>query len=488
MPKVEIDYSNTIIYKITCKDPNVKDLYVGHTTNLVQRKHAHKQSCNNEKSSNYSCKLYQVIRDNGGWNNWKMEIVNFFECKDHYEARKKEQEYFVLLNATLNSIEPMPKPKVIIPVEKVKLQKQVYHCEICNIKFQNSKLLDIHKNTKKHVKKQIITININNQKNSKKYFCKNCDFYTNKINDYERHILTAKHIKKSKTTNNTNNTAENTNENTLFTPKKIYNCICGKSYLHMSSLCKHKTSCNQKISLINNNSSCEENISFTTEEIEEKSEEDNLVSTSMILELLKQNNEFKELLIEQNKKILELVGSSNVTNNNNITNNTTNNNKFNLNIFLNEKCKDAFNITDFINSIDVGYKDFENFGRLGYVGSINNILIRELKGLDLYKRPIHCSDLKREVIHIKDNDTWVKDEDKKHMKRAIKLIEHKNIKLVPGWLKANPKADDISTKKHEEYMKILDNSMGEMKDEDNERNYEKIIRNVAKEILIDKEK
>jgi hypothetical protein len=106
----------------------------------------------------------------------------------------------------------------------------------------------------------------------------------------------------------------------------------------------------------------------------------------------------------------------------------------------------------------------------------------------VYKRPIHCSDLKREVIHIKDNDTWVKDEDKKHMKRAIKLIEHKNIKLVPKWLEANPKADDITTKKHEEYMKILDNSMGEMKDEDNERNYEKIIKNVAKEILIDKEK
>jgi hypothetical protein len=115
-------------------------------------------------------------------------------------------------------------------------------------------------------------------------------------------------------------------------------------------------------------------------------------------------------------------------------------------------------------------------------------LIRELKGLDVYKRPIHCSDLKREVIHVKYNDAWVKDEDKKHMKRAIKLIEHKNIKLVPDWLKANPKADDISTKKHEEYMKILDNSMGEIKDEDNERNYDKIIRNVAKEILIDKEK
>jgi hypothetical protein len=260
-------------------------------------------------------------------------------------------------------------------------------------------------------------------------------------------------------------------------------CSCGKEYSHRQSLWGHKKKC---LFTEENPKNNEDNISLTTEEIEEKYEGESPINSTMILELLKQNNEFKELLIEQNKKILELVGSSSVTNNN-ITNNTTNN-KFNLNIFLNEKCKDAFNITDFINSIDVGFKDFENFGRLGYVSSINNILIRELKGLDLYKRPIHCSDLKREVIHVKDNDTWVKDDDKKHMKRAIKLIEHKNIKLVPGWLKANPKADDISTKKHEEYMKILDNSMGEIKDEDNERNYDKIIRNVAKEILIDKDK
>jgi hypothetical protein len=314
-------------------------------------------------------------------------------------------------------------------------------------------------------------------KYSKYYFCDNCDFKCSKKSNYDKHLTTIKHkngiLLNKKATKPIKNAVDN------FCCK-----YCSKEYKARNSLWYHEKKCNFTEENIKNT---EEIITLTTEEIEEKSEEDNPINSTMILELLKQNNEFKELLIEQNKKILELVGSSNVTNNNNITNNTTNN-KFNLNIFLNEKCKDAFNITDFINSIDVGFKDFENFGRLGYVGSINNILIRELKGIDLYKRPIHCSDLKREVIHVKDNDTWVKDEDKKHMKRAIKLIEHKNIKLVPGWLKANPKADDISTKKHEEYMKILDNSMGEMKDEDNERNYEKIIRNVAKEILIDKDK
>ena len=95
MPKTEIDYSNTIIYKITCKDSNVNDLYVGHTTNFVQRKHAHKQSCINDKSPNHKCKVYEVIRNNGGWDNWNMEIINFFNCYDHYEARQKEQEYFI---------------------------------------------------------------------------------------------------------------------------------------------------------------------------------------------------------------------------------------------------------------------------------------------------------------------------------------------------------------------------------------------------------
>ena len=112
MPKTEIDYSSTIIYKITCKDASVNEVYVGHTTNFVQRKYAHKQSCINENSTNYKCKLYEVIRSLGGWVNWKMEIVGFFNCANQYEARKKEQEYFISLKATLNSIEPIPKIKL----------------------------------------------------------------------------------------------------------------------------------------------------------------------------------------------------------------------------------------------------------------------------------------------------------------------------------------------------------------------------------------
>ena len=308
------------------------------------------------------------------------------------------------------------------------------------------------------------------------YLCTKCNYKCSKKFNLERHYLTSRHLKETKETEMEIKTSKN--EQTDIT------CECGKSYKNKSGLWKHQKKCNFSEE---NTKKSEENITLTMEEKEESYEEKQQKTEEELRELKTMFMKMIEINQDLQKQIVELAKESKSVINSNNTTNTTNN-KFNLNIFLNEKCKDAFNITDFINNIDVGFKDFENFGRLGYVGSINNILIRELKGIDVYKRPIHCSDLKREVIHVKDNDTWVKDEDKKHMKRAIKLIEHKNIKLVPGWLKANPKADDISTKKHEEYMKILDNSMGEMKDEDNERNYDKIIRNVAKEILIDKEK
>ena len=302
--------------------------------------------------------------------------------------------------------------------------------------------------------------------------CICCNYITSRKSQYDRHILTAKHINLT-----------NPNKKVL----DLHECECGKKYKHLSSLCAHKKNCYiEKVNVIENTINSEENTIISEENIivskenQTKTEEELKELKNMFMKMIEINQDLQKQIVELAKE------SKSIINSNNTTNNTTNN-KFNLQIFLNEKCKDAFNITDFISNINVGFKDFENFGRLGYVGSINNILIRELKEIDVYKRPIHCSDLKREVIHVKDNDTWIKDEDKKHMKRAIKLIEHKNIKLVPGWLKANPKADDITTKKHEEYMKILNNSMGEMKDEDNERNYEKIIRNVAKEILIDKD-
>lgn len=169
MPKTEINYSNTIIYKITCEDKSIKDVYVGHTTNFVQRKYAHKQGCINPKSTNHKCKLYSTIRENGGWTNWTMEIVKIVNCNDHFEARIKEQEYFVLLNATLNSIETMPKPKssskTVSNVEQsssnnVDLDKEV----LMTIMKQNADIIKENnelKNMMSDIQKQMLEMNKN---------------------------------------------------------------------------------------------------------------------------------------------------------------------------------------------------------------------------------------------------------------------------------------------------------------------------------------
>jgi hypothetical protein len=211
MPKTNIDYSSTIIYKITCRDPLIKDLYVGHTTNFVQRKHAHKQSCMNEKCVNYKCKLYETIRNNGNWENWKMEIINFFDCKNQYEARKKEQEYFISLNATLN--EPYAKkPKEI---------KQKFNCTNCNMVFSNENTLELHK-TKKHIK--------NSEQEDPTIFnynCNSCNYDTIRKSQYERHISTTKHQALVK--------------NNIKDELKCSNC--NKTYMDRSGLWKHKKKC-----------------------------------------------------------------------------------------------------------------------------------------------------------------------------------------------------------------------------------------------------
>jgi hypothetical protein len=252
MPKSEIDYSNTIIYKITCKNTSVTDVYVGHTTNFVQRKHSHKQSCINTKRANHKCKLYEVIRNNGGWENWKMEIINFFQCQDHYEARQKEQEYFISLHATLNSIEPIPKPKPREKIVKVKKIKQHLYCDKCNIYCLNLQLFEKHNATKKHLKKSDVTLmKEKNSKQSEKFHCEKCHFNTNKRRNYDLHILTRKHINNDKlVTDEDNNIKCN-----------IHLCDCGKVYSYRQGLHLHKKTCTSQLKPVkNSNDTPTENI------------------------------------------------------------------------------------------------------------------------------------------------------------------------------------------------------------------------------------
>jgi len=304
------------------------------------------------------------------------------------------------------------------------------------------------------------------------YNCEICQYITANKKDYIKHNRTAKHLKKVKL--NTLNIENPENPHVMFKCKK-----CNKEYKARNSLWYHEKKCNFAILHEEIEESVNQDDAGNNEDNEESINNDIDMKTA-IVELLKQNQEFQ-------KQIIELM-KENIGNTTNITNNnvTQNNNKFNLNVFLNETCKDALNFSDFLESLILTLTDFENFGPLGYCGGISNILVKGLNQLDISKRPIHCSDLKREIIHIKNNDTWHKDDNKEQMIKAIKAIEHKNIKQMSLWGKANPEYKDPTSKKSDLYTKLIDNSLCDTDKEKALKNYNKIIRTVAKEILVEK--
>jgi len=268
MPNTDIDYSNTIFYKIHCKNPDVKDVYIGHTTNFVQRKNAHKRSCTHEKSSSYNCKVYNVIRQYGGWDNWKMEIIAFHDCEDHYDARKREQQYFEQYKATMNSIEPLPKPKPIMPKKRqVKIEEKLMQCAPCNIKMATDPTHAI-------------------QSNTNKFICKTCDYSTYKNSQYERHLSTRKH--KRMTLNN----------GPVQVTRQSYPCICGKQYRYRQGLFNHKKSCKLDE---HKNVICQNTDTLPIPNIV-----DSITDNNTILLLLKQTQEFKQLMIEQHAENMVL--------------------------------------------------------------------------------------------------------------------------------------------------------------------------------------
>jgi hypothetical protein len=294
------------------------------------------------------------------------------------------------------------------------------------------------------------------------FLCESCDFKCSKHCDYNRHKLTRKHQKNT----NSNDSARAGNE--YFTPK-TYNCeICKKVYKDSSGLWRHKKKC------------FSQNVHAT-------------VSDSTIMEIIKQNQEFKELIIEQTKKTNDLqnklnelihnpVTTTTTTTNTNINNNCNNNNRFNLNVFLNEKCKDAMNITDFVDSLKLTIRDLEKTAEIGYVRGITNIIMNGLNQLDICKRPIHCSDVKRETLYIKDNNIWEKEnEEKKKITRAIKHISVKNAKQVGEWTRENKGYDVSTNKKSDKYLKIVSEANGGEPEEIN-----KIISNISSKVIIDK--
>jgi hypothetical protein len=291
------------------------------------------------------------------------------------------------------------------------------------------------------------------------FHCEKCHYKCSRKYDYEKHINTKKHKMIANDSLNDKNVAGQL--------LNQFACICGKIYKQKTNMYRHRKTC-----LIMNQTT-------------------NMSETDLVKFLLKENQEFKQLIIEQSSKMLELAsnqtGTSIATINNNINNNTNCNNKqqFNLNVFLNENCKDAMNMSDFIDSIKVNDEDFENIGKLGYVQGISNIFIKNLQKLDECVRPMHCSDAKREVIYIKDNNEWKKDENQKAVRHVIAMIAHKNFKYMPFWTDANPGVFDGSTKKNDLFLKIT-NQITTAITPDDDIGICKIIRNVANRVVIDK--
>ena len=321
-------------------------------------------------------------------------------------------------------------------------------------------------------------------KNAVKYVCESCDFKCCKESDYTRHITTPKHIKRINPNDITQKNAE----------LKKYMCNCGKEYKHHSSLCNHKKKCKKEEKKeeekeeedIKSNMNLLMDFLKQNQTISEKKNTSENNDSSLIIELLKQNQDFKNLMIEQNKYMMEqskqmMELAKNAGNNNN---NTT---KFNMQIFLNETCKDAMNITEFVNSLVLTFKDLEDLGRYGYTQGITNIFTRGLQATEVSKRPIHCSDMKRLIIYINDVNGWEKDNNSQEkVIQLIRKIAGKNLRQATEWMRINHSMiHGPDSHEQRQYLKMISQWFGGT-DEENVKIYNKIIRNIAPQCYIDK--
>ena len=290
-------------------------------------------------------------------------------------------------------------------------------------------------------------------KNDGIFICEICNFKCCKLSNYNIHILTRKHKILQNTTEKIPKNAE-------------YICYCNKVYKHHSSLWNHKKRCNFKI---------KENIEDETDKDQNIDIDIDISDKNLILTLIQQNNELQ-------KQMFDVI--KNGTNN---TNNINSNNKtFNLQVFLNETCKDAMNIMDFVDSIKIQLCDIESIGELGYVNGMSKLIIKHLNALDENMRPVHCSDPKRDSLYVKDQNVWEKEgPDNNKIKKAIKYISHKNICALPEWKAKYPDCIYSDSNRSDQYNHIVLEAMGGSGDNDAEK-VDKIVKKIAKVVTIDK--
>ena len=291
------------------------------------------------------------------------------------------------------------------------------------------------------------------EKVSLKFVCKICDYDTSKKSNYVKHLLTDKHA-----VSLAGDVGDATCDIKVAKSSLLICEKCNKSYNSRNGLWKHK-----KICKINN-------------------DDEFIDNGELVKYLMKENTELKNMILEvcKNSKPSE-------QNQNNCNNTVNSHNKtFNLNVFLNETCKDAMNIMEFVDSLKIQLSDLENVGNLGYVQGISKIIARNLNSLDENKRPVHCTDSKREILYVKDEDKWEKEnEDNSKMRKVIKHVTHKNSKLLKEFKTKYPGCEKSESKYSNQYDKLIIEAMGGKGDNDAEKE-NKIIRNIAKNVVIDK--
>jgi hypothetical protein len=371
--------------------------------------------------------------------------------------------------------------------KKVAKVAQNFECNMCDYITSKKSSYDKHLLTAKHIR-LIDVRKVAPEKVAHFYKCLFCHYSTSKKSSYGKHLLTAKHL-------------------LLTSPKKVADdklicSLCSKKYNSRVGLWSHKKKCVA-------DELCNES-EYSLSADRAISRDDEINNTGIIMEIIKENKEFKTLLIEQCKntelqqkqseqqqqQLLELQRENNtlinkmveITQNQmtlptTINNNTINNNqKFNLNFFLNETCKDAMNINEFIENIKITFQDLLTIGNSGFVNGVSDILLKQLKDLDVTKRPIHCTDSKRETIYLKENNSWNKDnKENNKLKTAIEKVEYKNVAALQQWCNENPDSKVNNTTNNLLRDKIyLETLQGD------ERNRDKIIKNLSKEVIVDK--
>jgi len=292
---------------------------------------------------------------------------------------------------------------------------------------------------------------------AEEFYCECCDYTTSRKYNFKTHIMSDKHK------NNANN---NKNNGYLAKNNKTYNCDhCGKSFNDRAGIWRHKKKCTKLAKPI---------------------VEDEPSDKQLIMMLIKENSELRKEQSGIKELILEIVKNGTHNTTNNTTNTNSHNKAFNLNFFLNETCKNAMNIMDFADSIQLQLSDLENVGKVGYVEGISNIILKNLKALDVTERPVHCADKKREIIYVKDGGKWEKeDDDKKKIKKVIDKVARKNERLLPKYREAHPGCNYADSKYSDQYDKIVIEAMGGMGENETEKE-DKIIKNISKAVIIDK--